>query len=934
MTPSPELFARLQAALGAQYRLERELGSGGMGVVFLARDTTLDRPVAVKVVHPELAVHASITQRFLAEARMIARLRHPSIVAVHSAGEATGDAVDARSDLYSLGVVAYEMLAGRPPFRASNAAAVASMHLAEAPVPVESFRSESPPALSRAIGRALAKDPTERWQTGAAFRAAVLGEVPQPQDGPTNRRRRVLFAGTGLAAALALAVVALRPAGPAAGVNPRHSILVLPFENVRQDPVVEWLRDGSVSMLALNLSQWTDLTVVDHERLHDLLARRELLSGVPVGLDMARRLARDAGVWTVVLGDYTRIGDSLQVVARVYDVASGERLEIQQIEGAPGEDVRPLFDQLAAKLLNVSGAPTGVTAGLASVTTPSLAAYRSYLEGIEALGGWNLSTADRLFRRAVEIDSSFGLAHYKLSLTRGWVAGEKDSIAAEAIQQAARFSGRLPAHDRAMIEAYRLFMAGEHERSEAAYAALLGKDSTDADAWYGLGDVAFHDPRTEQRAEHLTTSLRAFKRAIVRDPNYYLAYEHLAQIYRWAAMDNPFLALLPTDSLVVTDAGGVRVQLDSQTVAAAVRRARSEGVASARKWLTQQPDNVHAQNALVFALSAGRQFDAALSEINLLAGRPGTAGRADLPFLRAQVQTEQGNLTEAVRTVEQALETVRAEDFDLDRLPYSTVGEVMHGVNLLGWAGKLELASRNLTLASDLSALYMPQYVGSRRVGNRTLFNHLNQSHLATALGAPAKALETAWGAIADSARKTPRSGQPEVIAYGWAAALGLYLQNRSDPRPIEELQALGGGGTPPEIDALRALDRRDTARARELLQRPDSAAAVEYKSQPQWSGYRAMIAAHLWHDLGDDDRALQALELFHPEHFSTMSLDVRWLLLGQARLLRGTIYEGLGKRVQAREEYRQALAQWQEADELIDPLITRIKSRLAGVGG
>ena len=61
-----------------------------MGVVFLARDTTLDRPVAVKVVHPELAVHSSITQRFLAEARMIARLRHPSILAVHSAGEATG----------------------------------------------------------------------------------------------------------------------------------------------------------------------------------------------------------------------------------------------------------------------------------------------------------------------------------------------------------------------------------------------------------------------------------------------------------------------------------------------------------------------------------------------------------------------------------------------------------------------------------------------------------------------------------------------------------------------------------------------------------------------------------------------------------------------------------------------------------------------------
>ena len=82
-----QLQDRLQAALGPHYRLERSLGQGGMGVVFLARDLTLDRQVAVKVVHPELAVHGTITQRFLSEARVIAKLRHPNIVAVHAAGE-------------------------------------------------------------------------------------------------------------------------------------------------------------------------------------------------------------------------------------------------------------------------------------------------------------------------------------------------------------------------------------------------------------------------------------------------------------------------------------------------------------------------------------------------------------------------------------------------------------------------------------------------------------------------------------------------------------------------------------------------------------------------------------------------------------------------------------------------------------------------------
>ena len=89
-TPTLDLFNALQAVLEPQYRLERELGRGGMGVVFLAIDTTLDRRVAIKAVHPELAAHQSIGRRFLAEARTIARLRHPNVVAVHAAGNVDG----------------------------------------------------------------------------------------------------------------------------------------------------------------------------------------------------------------------------------------------------------------------------------------------------------------------------------------------------------------------------------------------------------------------------------------------------------------------------------------------------------------------------------------------------------------------------------------------------------------------------------------------------------------------------------------------------------------------------------------------------------------------------------------------------------------------------------------------------------------------------
>ena len=150
--------------------------------------------------------------------------------------QAAGEEVDSRSDLYALGVVAYEMLAGQPPFQGTNRVVV-SKHIAERPVPIEQARGRTArDPLAGAIMKALEKQPNDRWQTGEEFRQAVAGERALP---PRNRKRQGLVA----AAAIALAAVgttlglARRHEGPPAGVNPRHSMLVLPFDNLRRRPV-------------------------------------------------------------------------------------------------------------------------------------------------------------------------------------------------------------------------------------------------------------------------------------------------------------------------------------------------------------------------------------------------------------------------------------------------------------------------------------------------------------------------------------------------------------------------------------------------------------------------------------------------------------------------------------------------------------------------
>ena len=282
------LFLSLQEALAGHYALERELGRGGMAVVYLARDVRLDRPVAIKLLPPELAAHEKLRDRFMREARTAARLSHPHIVPIHAvdevrgyvfyvmsyvdgetlaervakrgplppreasrvlqevaaalaaahgqgvvhrdvkpgnillergtgramvtdfgiarvadggdttAGEllgtpeymspeqAAGEAVDARSDLYALGVVGYYMVSGQLPFTAPTVQGVLAKQLTQAPTSVESVAAGIPRSLANAIDTCLIKDPARRFQSAEALSDALAPalvrrpEVPVP----------------------------------------------------------------------------------------------------------------------------------------------------------------------------------------------------------------------------------------------------------------------------------------------------------------------------------------------------------------------------------------------------------------------------------------------------------------------------------------------------------------------------------------------------------------------------------------------------------------------------------------------------------------------------------------------------------------------------------------------------------------------------------
>jgi serine/threonine-protein kinase len=1032
-TPTLDLFAVLQAALEPQYRLERELGRGGMGVVFLATDTALDRRVAIKAVHPELAAHQSITRRFLAEARTIARLRHPNIVAVHAAGsaegllyyvmdevsgetlrqrltrerrlppdlvarivadvasaleaagragvvhrdvkpenvlledgtgramladfgiaramagdsatsstgqgvavgtpaymspeQAAGEEIDGRSDLYALGVVAYEMLAGHPPFQGPNRVVV-SKHIAEQPVPIERVRPETPRPLAAAIMRALDKHPGDRWQTGEAFRAALTTESPAPAPRRNGRGRRALAIGAAVAlAALGAGIgLARRAPSPPAGVNPRHSILVLPFDNVRDDRTMDWLRDGSVSMLGLNLSQWNDLTVVDHERLHDLLAQHRVKVGDDVGLELARRLARDAGAWTVVLGDFTQAGDSLHLAARVYDVASGNRVDVARVDDRAGADVRPLFDELAAKLLDLSGAPNEVKIGLARSTTASLEAYRAYLAGVEQLNRWDLAGAERELQRAIQIDTTFGLAYYKLALTRGWLVGTGDSIADHAIVRATAYSANLPAHDRTVINAYRAFLAGEYADARDAYRRLLARDPADADAWYGLGEAWFHDTTGVTQAPAWTQAIRAFKHALALDPDYALAYDHVQAMLGSAATGRPFYALVAPDSFAVSQTPEGRTLLDTATVHTAVRRARAEALASARSWVVSQPTTLRAHGAMVNAYVAAGNYPAALAEVERF--RQTSPVHPELPFVEARIRFASGEVDRAAKELRKALDTVAPQDFRPYEGAPTVVGDIAAAANVFAYQGDLASAAKTLDLADQVRRQVIPR-LGSEDGPYGDGWRRTALSELYGAAGAPSASLRQVWQSAAEAMRSAPADQRRHVAHSGASAAIGLFTGPAADSSALSEYRAMTGEPLAKEVRALLALSRGDSTTARRTLAEPDTGVPAKL----MYAIYRRPLAAQAYYLLGDYQATIRALEDFDPQDLWTGGFDSRWGMLGRVRLLRASAFEQLGRRAEARHEYREVLSQWQGADASLQPYVRQAQQGLARVG-
>lgn len=1040
-TPPSDALAALRAALGSQYTIERLLGQGGMGAVYLARDVTLDRPVAIKVINPEVASNPTLRDRFLQEARTVAKLRHPNIVPVFAAGEsngtlyfvmefvpgeslrdilsregkltgeraerllseialalhhahaqgmvhrdvkpenilidaesgramltdfgvarafekdggmtqtgmilgsprymspeqASGDrSIDGRSDLYSLALTGYELYAGAPVVQSGTAAAMLVKHLTETPAPLADKSGEVPAHVAAAIDHALAKDPDKRWQTGREFAEAIsgraltpTGEVRGAATPARARKRRAQQVAVVAAVAAAVAAGVWRFGGEPTG----NAYLVTPFEIQSGDQSVTWLREASVNMLTLTLGQWSDLNVVDYERTLSLLDKEGLGGQNRLSLDNALAVARRANAGTVVTGQIQTINDSLYAIAKLYDVRSGESRNQATQAVALRDDPRPMFDRLAQQLLQIAG---GRTSGveLTKATTTSMEAYRAYLEGVKHLNSWRMTEADEAFSRAVALDSTFALAYHKKSLGLGWgEVGQRNNPADKAYE----LRGRLPPREQSFVVGhYHLVHAlasvndGDTAAARTSFAASVKAyddlfargDTLAAEAWYGIADAYTHRRNNSMPFpvlnDYSTRALRGFNRTLQIDSTFHLAYAHLVELYNAAAVGG---MVVSGDSVFVADSG-VHVRLGRDGVQRLRDSARARGIAIAKAWTRSDHESARPFLQLATSYVSAKQYDSAVATLREAVARPRSGGPgARLALLTVQLAFGD---TASAGTLRYVLDRFTRDSMRQVALSqrFAAEGDLLAAAAFTGRSADLERAAK-LFYESDstmpttsMSSLYVIEFY---KLAMRVAMGEPLSDGPKRALLAGVRGIDSTGGAVGIQARS-------QSVGIPYLA----YLASRDTV--FRSAAQRWGNQDFPELDALAALSRGDTAAALKMTQtftKPDSLRSPGVRFGI--GGLRTVARAEVLAAVGLTRQAAETYEAMSVDRINRAALsEPGYVVWVRTWLARARLWKQLNERDKAVAAYEEFIRRWKDADGIAAQQVAEARRELA----
>jgi serine/threonine protein kinase/Tfp pilus assembly protein PilF len=651
------------------YEIQRKLGSGGMGDVYLAEDRNLRRPVALKILPKEFASDAQRKQRFMQEAHAASILGHPNISVIHEIGEADGllyismeyvegetladrlkrgplsttteivdigvqiaDAIDAahakgithrdlkpanvmitprghvkvldfglaklrgddrpltdevstaalstpgmimgtvpymspeqalgrsvdhRTDIFSLGVILYEMTTGRLPFSGQTSAERIANIAHVTPEPPRAG------ALDPIIRKCLEKDPANRYQTARELEA----DLRKANVAPALSRRSMIIAAI---VAITIATVWL-----ARWKLTQHtdvdSLAVLPFVNGTHDPSIDYLSDGISDTLINNLSQLPKLRV---------MARSTTFHYKGQTAD-PRKVGKELGVTAILAGDVVSRGNSLNIRAELIRSSDGSQIWGSQYSGQTS-DAASFQQRLSADVIRViRGRLEGgeQAAKMSKRGTVDPEAYQLYLKGQYArnrLTHQSILTAAQLFQQAIERDPNFALAHVGLA----------DTYLNFEVYTGASPMENLP-------------------KARAAAMKALQIDDTMGEAYASLAMIQFNYWEWEEAEKN-------FKRSIALNSNY-------AQAHEWYATYLTTMSRLPEalqQIKIAQQLDPLSPVINSNAAAFKIYDGQIDaGMADLKRLVEIEPNMPLAHQWLAFGYLRKKQYNDAIAEV-------------------------------------------------------------------------------------------------------------------------------------------------------------------------------------------------------------------------------------------------------------------------------------------------------------------------------